>query len=341
MKKRVTIHQVAKEAGVSPTAVSFAFNNPEQVGESTVRRILEVARQLGYFPNPIARAMISQRTGAIGLLVPMSISACFKSPFIPPFLQGIGSVCDAHSLSIQVISPYEGSLEEATRRAPVDGYIVLGLNEDHEEIEPLRQRQVHFVIVDGDARTVSEINVDDEGGAYSAASYLLRKGHQDILILTFEQPAAIHKNNVFFGVGGRRLAGYRRAYQEFGQQIRLEQLVQAQTSIDGGAAAFRSAWEAGRRPTALLAMSDAFALGAIAEARKLGVQVPADLEVIGFDDIPLSALSQPALSTVHQPIVLKGQRATELLVETLEEVHPPSKIKLDTHLILRDSTRHV
>ena len=341
MKKKVTIHDVAREAGVSPTAVSFAYNNPGQVGEATAKHILEVARRLGYAPSPIARAMISSRTRVIGLLTPMSISASFVSPFMPPFLQGIGSVCDANSLGFQIISPYQGSLEEATRRAPVDGYIVLGLNENHAEIAPLLHRQVPFVIVDGDATTVSEINVDDEGGAFAAAAYLLHHGHQDILILTFEQPAPGHQDDLFFGVGGRRLAGYQRAYQEYGQQLRPDQLVQAQTSIEGGSVAFRMVWESGRRPTALLAMSDGVALGAMAEAIRLGIRVPEDIEIIGFDDIPLAALSRPALSTVHQPIILKGQCAAELLVELLEGNPPPAKIRLETHLVLRDTTRPV
>jgi alanine racemase len=336
--KRVTINQVAEKAGVSPTAVSFAFNNPEQISQETAERILSVARELGYSPNPIARAMILQRTGVIGVLVPFNISTTFANPFISSFMQGVGSVCDQRSLSALVVSPYEGSLEEATRRALVDGYIVLGLDEKHGEIEPLRQRGIPIVVVDGDAETVSEVNVDDEGGAYDAACHLLARGHRDILIVTFQQPAPSHLDHVYYGVGGRRLAGYKRAFADHGLEFRFNWIVQSLTSIEGGTAAFSQAWEDGFRPTAILALSDAMAIGVLSAAKHLGLDVPRDLEVIGFDDIPMAVLTCPSLSTVHQPIVEKGRLAAELLVNSLAGDRKPERVSLPTRLVLRDST---
>lgn len=340
MRKRVTITQVAKAAGVSPAAVSFAFNNPQQLGAETAERVRTVARDLGYAPNPIARAMTSRRIGAIGLLVPFNISATFSNPFIPVFMQGVGSVCDARSLSVLLVSPYEGSLEKALHRAPVDAYIILGLNEMHAEIEPLRRRQMPFVIVDGDAETVSSVNVDDEMGAYEAAAYLLAKGHRDILVQTFYSAAPSHKGeDVFYGVGGRRLTGYQRAFEECGLNLDVERFVQSPTDIGGAAEAFLQAWQAGARPTAVLAMSDAKAIGVMAAAKQLNLRVPEDLEIIGFDDLPLAQMVQPALSTVHQPIYEKGQRAAELLMEDLEETHPPENVLFETRLVLRETTR--
>lgn len=340
-RKRVTITQVAQAAGVSPATVSFAFNNPEQVGSDTAQRVRDIAQQLGYSPSPIARAMISRSTGVIGLLVPFSIESSFANPFFMAFMQGVGRVCDAHSISVLVVSPYKGSLEEATRRAPVDAYIVLGLSENHEELEPIRRREVPFVVVDGDTQTRSSINVDDEGGAYAAAAYLLRAGHRDIQIITFQDVPPEHQGDVHYGVGGRRLAGYRRAFAEFGLHLPAERLIASMTTIEGGEAAFRNLLETGARPTALLTMSDVHAIGAVREAQRSGLRVPEDLEVIGFDDIPLAGLVSPALSTVRQPIVEKGQRAAELLIGALEELHPPMNLHMETELILRGTTRPV
>jgi DNA-binding LacI/PurR family transcriptional regulator len=340
-RKRITITQVAQAAGVSPATVSFAFNNPEQVGSDTAQRVREIAQQLGYSPNPIARAMISRRTGVIGLLVPFSITTSFANPFFMAFMQGVGRVCDAHSLSVLVVSPYKGSLEEATRRAPVDAYIVLGLSENHEELEPLRRRDMPFVVVDGDTQMRSSINVDDEGGAYAAASHLLKSGHRDILIITFQNVPPEHRGDVHYGVGGRRLAGYRRAFTEYGLSLPVGRLVPNMTSIEGGEEAFRRALDSGMRPTAVLAMSDVHAIGAVHEAQRFGMRVPQDLEVIGFDDIPLAGLVSPALSTVRQPILEKGERAADLLIEALEEIQPPMNLLMDTELILRGTTRLV
>jgi alanine racemase len=339
--KRATIADVAKAAGVSPTTVSFTFNNPERVGQETAERILAAARELGYSPNPIARAQRYQRTNVLGILVPFTISASFANPFVAAFMQGVGAVCDELSLGALIVSPFEGSLEEAIKRAPVDGYIVLGLDEAHAEISPLRRRGVPLVIVDGDARTVSSVNVDDAGGAYEAASHLLGKGHKDILTITFQSPAPLllHESNVFYGVGGRRLAGYERAFADHGLKLHREQMVQALTSIEGGAAAFGAAWSQGRRPRAVLAVSDAMAIGAIKAATRLGLHVPEDIEVIGFDDVPLAELTQPMLSTVHQPIVEKGQIAARLLVAALDGKGSPEQVQLPTKLVLRGSTR--
>ncbi|PZR96608.1 MAG: alanine racemase [Candidatus Chloroheliales bacterium] len=337
--KRTTITDVARAAGVSPTAVSFAFNNPEQLGAETTARIVAVAQELGYSPNPIARALLARRTGVIGILVPFTIAQSFANPFIAAFMQGVGEVCDEHSLGALIVSPLDGSLEQATRRAPVDGYIVLGLNENHSEVAPLLRRQMPLVIVDGDAETVSSVNVDDEAGAYAAAHHLLAKGHRDILIVTFQSPPADHASDVFYGVGGRRLAGYRRAFTNHGLPLRFDWLVQSLTSIEGGAAAFGVAWSAGLRPTSVLALSDAMALGVSLQANRLGLRIPQELEIIGFDDIPLAALVSPALSTVHQPIVEKGRIAANLLAEALESSRAAERVMLPTSLVLRDSTR--
>lgn len=337
--KRVTISDVAKAAGVSSTSVSFAFNNPDQLAVTTAERIFHAARQLGYSPNPIARALHSRRTNVLGVLVPFSISASFANPFIATFMQGVGGVCDEHGLGALIVSPWEGSLEEATKRAPVDGYIVLGLNEDHAEVAPLLRRGVPVVIVDGDADTGASVNADDEGGAFSAATHLLAKGHRDILIITFQSPTPSHQNDVFYGVGGRRLRGYRRAFSDYGLNLHYEQMVQALTSIEGGAAAFSVARVEGAHPTAVLALSDAMAIGVIAEANRLGLHVPGDLEVLGFDDVPLAALVQPALSTVHQPIREKGEMAARMLVSVLGGNNIQEHVQLPTRLVLRSSTR--
>lgn len=339
-EKQVTITQVARAAGVSTTSVSFAFNNPDQIGAETAERIRAVARAMGYSPNPLARAMVSKRTGVIGLLVPLTISTSFTNPFIAAFLQGVGSVCDAYSRNLLVVSPYKGSLEEATRRAPVDAYIVLGMNENHEELDPLRRRQVPFVVVDGDAEKVSSVNVDDEGGAYAAAAHLVSAGHRDVLVLAFDTPKPAFIRNPFFGVGQRRLTGYRRAFQEGGLELPIERIMFSDPTMESGVESFRTAWENGMRPTAVLAMSDVQALGVLLEARRLGLRVPEDLEIIGYDDIPLASLVSPSLSTVAQPNTEKGRRAAELLLADLdsETKRPPEKVIFETRLVLRETT---
>ncbi len=338
IKKRVTIAEVAEAAGVSPTAVSFAFNRPDQLGQETIARIMQAAEELGYAPNPHAKALLSGRSGALGLLVPQSLVSTFANPFFATFLEGMGAVCDEKELALLTLSPFEDSLEQALARAPVDGFVIVGLNEAHEEVAPLRRRKVPFVIVDGDSEHVPSVNSDDEEGAYRAAVHLLAQGHRDLRIFTFETPYG-HLEYVYYGVGGRRMRGYRRAFEEAGLGWEEALLHPTVATIEGGARSFTAAWESGLRPTAVLAVSDAMAIGIVQAAGALGLDVPGDLEVVGFDDVPLASLVSPALSTVHQPIEEKGRTAAELLVEALESARAAHHVLLETALVLRETTR--
>src|SRR5688572_30284237 len=130
MNRKIRIDDVAREAGVSPTAVSFAFNSPERLNVLTVDRILRIADALGYAPNPHARALLAKSIGVIGILTPEALPSVFANPFFPAFHQGVGNICDVHDLSLLTIS-VSSSLSDATARAPVDGLIIVGLNENH------------------------------------------------------------------------------------------------------------------------------------------------------------------------------------------------------------------
>lgn len=335
--QRPTITDVARHAKVSPTSVSFAFNNPAQLNPATVKRILDAANELGYQPNPHARALHRRRSDILGILVPQAISAVLDNPFFPVFLQGVSSICDEQGLGLLTISPLYGSLNKAIVRAPVDGFVIIGLDEQHKEIAPLLKRRVPFVIVDGDAETTASVNVDDINGAYAAAAHLLRHGHHDVLIMAFEVPPN-RLYDPYHGVGARRAQGYQRAFAEYGITWDERRLLPTVSTMEGGEQSFEAAWMAGQRPTAILALSDAMALGAITAAQRHGVRIPEDMEMIGFDDVPLAALFRPALSTVRQQIFEKGQAAAELLVAALEGSAAESLL-LPTELVLRETTR--
>src|SRR5437879_7146340 len=145
---RVTIADVAIAAGVSKTAVSFAFNNPENLSQATLERVLRVARDLGYAPHPAARALSMRRSGTMGVLIPQRLSTVFANPFLSELMQGLGEQCEEHDLTLLLVPPLDGSLESAIRQASVDGFISLGLSPDDRALEVLDRLGIPTVLAD-------------------------------------------------------------------------------------------------------------------------------------------------------------------------------------------------
>src|SRR6202521_3131338 len=181
---RVTIADVAIAAGVSKTAVSFAFNNPEKLGPATLERVLGVAQELGYAPHPAARALSMRRSGTIGVLIPQRLSTVFANPFLSELIQGMGELCEEHDLTMLLVPPLDGSLEGAIRQASVDGFISLGLSPDDQALETLMRIGIPTVLVDSAASPDHPaVNVDDAGGAEAAALHVAGLGHRDVVVI--------------------------------------------------------------------------------------------------------------------------------------------------------------
>lgn len=337
---RTKIADVAREAGVSKTAVSFAFNSPERLSPETAGRIREVAETLGYRPHPVARMLTQRQTMAVGILTPQALSVIFSNPFFGAFSEGCALAAEESGYALQFISPLHGSLLRAIGRATVDGVVAIGLQDDHPEVEQIRRAGIPMVMVDSSAMVgISSIDVDDEGGARSAAEHIVDLGHRDILVLGVEPPPPSTSLGPD-GVMGRRLRGYRSVLTRAGIALGDDQVVVGPASILGGTIAFDRAWDAGLRPTAVLAMSDAMAVGALRSIKNHGLRTPQDVSVVGFDDIDLAPHTFPPLTTVHQPTRQKGEEAVRLLLSLTKrpESGEPVHRRLATRLVVRGST---
>ena len=337
--RRPRIADVAREAGVSKTAVSFAFNSPDRLAPETASRIRDVAVSLGYRPHPVARMLTQRRTLTIGVLTPQALAVIFSNPYFGAFFEGVALAAEAEGYALHFISPLRGSLARAMDHATVDGVVAVGLSAHHPEVEQIRAAGLPLVMVDSSAMPDQPtVDIDDEVGARAAAQHLLDLGHTDLLIIGVEPPAPATRLEPD-GVMGRRLRGYRAATHAEGIELAPGSFVVAPASIEGGMAAFRRAWASGLRPTGILAMSDAIAVGALRAARAEGLRVPEDISVVGFDDIDLSQHTDPPLSTVHQPIRQKGESAVHLLLSVVERRDPfPQQVRLETRLIIRGSS---
>jgi len=336
--RRVTIADVAEKAGVSKTAVSFAFNSPDRLNTATASRILDIANELGYRPDPVARMLTQRRTGAIGVLTPQDLSVIFTNPFFGAFSAGIAGVAEERGYGLHFISPLHGSLSRAIHRATVDGVVAIGLTEDHPEIGEIRRAGLPMVLVDSNTTgVVASVDVDDEGGARLAAQHVIDLGHRDVAILAIEGPQSIGSEEQ--GVVARRLRGYRETLAAAAIDVPADAIATGTASIAGGRTAYERVWTAGRRPTAILAMSDGMAIGAIQAIRERGQSVPGDVSVIGFDDVDLAAATDPPLTTVHQPVRGKGETAVLMLLSVIEgRDAAPGHQRLETRLVVRSST---
>ncbi len=337
---RPRIADVAREAGVSKTAVSFAFNSPDRLSTETASRIRVVAEQLGYTPHPVARMLSQRETLTIGVLTPQALSVVFSNPFFGAFTEGVAVAAEESGYALHFISPLRGSLAGALSRATVDGVVAIGLSDEHPEVEAIRRAGVPIVMVDSTALPDHpSIEIDDAGGARAAAEHLIALGHRDVVVIGVEPPLPAPSPQPE-GVTDRRLLGYREAFRSVGVEIGDDRVVLGAASIAGGSAALSAVWAAGLRPSAVLAMSDAMAIGAMHALRDLGLDVPGDVSVVGFDDIDLATHVEPPLTTVHQPIRQKGEEAVRLLLAVVREKGGAraDHRRLETRLVVRGSS---
>jgi DNA-binding LacI/PurR family transcriptional regulator len=334
-----TIADIARTAGVSKTSVSYALNDPARLSQATVARILAVAEELQYTPNPVARSMSKGRTGTLGVLVPQPLPEMLRNPFFAQFLDGVAQVAGEAELPLLLVPPIRGSMERAVSEAAVDGFLTLGLETFRPTMHLLERRRLPYVMVDGDPQDgVACVNIDDEGGAYLAMKAVLARGHRRVGLLGIRSPQRGQWSK-YVGTLRRRMAGYLRALAEHGLEIDGHdlRLTECEVSEAGGRAGFRRLWKHGPHPTAIVAMSDVIALGAMEEALESGASVPADVSFVGFDDIREAAWVRPALTTIRQPMAEKGSTAAALLVRLVQKEQAAAQIVLETRLIERSS----
>ncbi|WP_245006634.1 LacI family DNA-binding transcriptional regulator [Actinoplanes ianthinogenes] len=324
-------------AGVSRSAVSFAFNNPQRISTATRDRILAVADELGYTPNTLGRMLQAGTTNSIGVLLPQGLAQILENPYYARFLMGAGQVCDREGYTLLLTPPLQDSVLKAIPYAAVDGFIVCGLEIDRGEVAELDRRGIPFVLIDSDRHEgAPHVEVDDRGGAREVARYLLELGHRRLAVLSIgPRPAADPGQR---GPLARRLAGITDALAEVGLTLGDVRLAEAPvTRADGYRATKALMSEPGDRPTAILALSDILAYGAVDALQEMAIEVPGQVSVTGFDDLAESAWFRPRLTTVRQPIVTKGRMAADFLISAIrgEDQHPHQM--LGTHLIVRDS----
>jgi LacI family transcriptional regulator len=334
-KSSVTIRDVARKAGVSPGTASRAINNSPLVNEETRRRILEVVKELNYTPNLVARRLSIGKTLVVAVIVPF-----FTRPGFSERLNGVVSVLsqteyDLVIHNIETPEERKDCYRVIPRRERADGALILSLPPVDEETAYLANANVPIVLIDSghpELTMYHQVTVDDIAGGQAATEYLIELGHTRIGFV-----GDIINNPFNFVSSRNRYWGYQKALQAAGIPLRPDFYGEDQHGRREARETTRKLLALPERPTAILAASDTQAVGVLEAARDLGLRVPEDLSVVGYDDIEIADVM--GLTTMRQMLFESGQRGVELLLETLEnpQMEPVHEV-LPTELIVRGTT---
>lgn len=328
-----TIHDIAREAGVSAATISRVLNRRPQVAPATRERVLRVIRESGFSTNRTARALSGGRTGLVGVTLPMIEASYFST-----LAEGVADALFAHDLRA-VLCPtrheheVEVGLLELLMHGTTEGAVLILPSESSDELLALRDRGYPFVVLDPKtplAPGIASVSAANAGAAALATAHLLELGHRRVAAVTGPSGWCATED---------RLAGYRSALTAAGLPTEPALIAEGDFEVRGGRHAARRLLALAQPPTAILAFNDNMAAGVLQAAREQRLELPRDLSVVGFDDADHAALVTPALTTVRQPLKQMAWMAVELLRRLLEEGDAESlRVELESRLVVREST---
>lgn len=327
---RPTLHDVAGRAGVSARTVSRVVNREEVVSQSTVDVVEAAIEELGYRPNMMARGLINRRSGMIALMV-----TSMNNPFFGEFADGVRAAAAEHDLTLVLASSNNDAASQQQLLLNLESHAMEGVigfcaREGQDSIIDTVRHGTPFVLVNDDigAEGVVSVRADLEDGARQAVAHLVERGHRRLGMIAGDLDSQ-H--------AGLREWGFRAACREFG--VEAYHVVQAPQTVDGGKTGLRDLLELDTDITGVFAFNDLMASGAIMAAAELGRSVPKDLAVVGFDDIKMSELLNPSLTTIRNDTYALGKLAVDTLVEMIESGGPVEEpAGLEVELVIREST---
>lgn len=345
--RTVKLADVARAAGVSQGTVSNVFNRPGLVSEQLRERVEEAARSLGYRgPDPRGRLLRAGRVNAIGVVTMGPLNIFFEDQYTRLFLAGVARACQARGAGIALVSAADDEIAAWNlRTALVDGFILNCLNEGNTLVELAIKRGLPFVAVDFPVGPDLDIvKIDDYKGATESARHLLELGHKHFAVIAYEIEKDLHLGYVdddradhsSFEVVRRRLQGYRDSFRAAG--LPPQPVYEAGSDLEGVAQGVDTVLAQYPETTAFICNSDRVALYVMAHLQSKGYSIPDDFSIIGFDAIEEAATSCPPLTTIHQPMVRKGEAAVELILGDKPEDAGGRVIVLPIELVVREST---
>jgi DNA-binding LacI/PurR family transcriptional regulator len=327
----VTIHDVAKRAGVGIGTVSSVLNNSRPVNETTRQKVLAAIAALDFVPNPSGRRLSMGKTHTIGVAIPFFTTASQIER-----LRGVMSVIassdyDINLFAIETVAQRNKVLQTVPRRGRVDGLLLFSLNPTDDDVRRISQENIPTVLVETAHPGLPYVFLDDTSGAQIATQHLIDLGHRRIAFISdyLDDPFGIFSRN--------RYLGYCQAHQAAGLSVCPEYHQQNDHSRENGRRMALNLLSLPNPPTAIFTFSDELALGVLEAAHDLNLNVPGDLSVIGYDDIELAHYA--GLTTIRQHLFESGVQGVELLLDAIDNSETsPTQLQLPTELIIRQTT---
>ncbi len=335
--RSVTMRDVAHLAGVSQTTVSRVLSqasSPIAISEETYKRVQDAVEQLGYYPNIAARSLRGQSAEMIAIMI-----ADISNPFYHSIVQNVQDVSRQHNFDVLIANTdhvYENEIHfcEAMMRRPVDGIIMIPYHLSDDNIEQLIQRTGVEVVVLGEHIHHPKVDVfhaDDENASFETTEWLIQtKGHRQIGFIAVQNTPP----------GDRRYRGHVKALQANGMDVNSDLIVQGDWSVNSGYIATQKLLDLKHRPTVIFACNDHMAIGALNCILDCGLRIPEDVAIVGFDNIPMTTLVRPKLTTIAQFPVEIGHWLAQALFERIEKSYsgPRRVFARKMQLVERDST---
>lgn len=329
----VTIYDVAKSSGYSITTVSKVLNNYPNVSKRATEKVTAAVKELGYIPYSSARTLATKKSNMIGVVFSEAMDVGMTHPFFSEVIEGFKKQVELYHYDLLFVSrniASHQSYHDHLRHRGVDGVIVLNLHSEDEEIKLFKESNLPAVFIDTDIENANVVYSDNLLGCSLAINYLYGLGHRKI--------AHIAGSSTTF-TGAERTKGFKKAIKKYSLDIPDEyQIDGGYFSYDGGRTAMLKLLALPNRPTAIFVSGDEMAVGAIKAAKELGVRIPEDISIIGFDDIALAKHLEPSLTTIMQDKDLIGRQAATLLLNEINDL-PAGNLKniVPVRLIKRNS----
>ncbi len=334
----VTIKDVARLANVAPSTVSRVIANSSRISERTKERVREAMEELGYHPNFNARSLVNQQTNTLGVIIPSSAKIAFQNPFFPEVIRGITSKAYLEKFGLylstgQTENEILDEVRQMVQSRRVDGILLLYSKIDDKVINYLIEEDFPFVLIgrphEAEAMNVSYVNNDNLKAAKTVTEYLVLLGHEEIGFVG---------GNLDYVVTKDHKEGYQQALQKAGIESKDEYAVYYDEIQEGGQEAVIELMSLKKPPTALVVADDLMALGVLRMLDEMEISVPEEMSVVSFNNVMLSELSSPPLTTVDIHIYELGFQATDCLIKKIHDPKQPTKKVIVPHKFIKRQT---